>query len=99
MIQKKLDLAHKALKSKNFKEAKKLFEEALLINPNLPAVYNILGNIELNLGNANISINFLHISCVHILTDILYCLLLFNYTPTSGSFQRHVQSILISWSC
>ncbi len=58
MIQKKLDLAHKALKSKNFKEAKKLFEEALLINPNLPAVYNILGNIELNLGNANISINF-----------------------------------------
>ena len=58
MIQKKLDLAHKALKNKNYKKAKKLFEESILINPNLPAVYNILGNIELNLGNANDSINF-----------------------------------------
>ena len=50
-LQKKLDLAFKVLKSKNFKKAKKLFEEAIRINPNLPVAYNILGNIELNSGS------------------------------------------------
>ena len=56
MIQKKLDLAFEALKRKNIKKAKKLFEDVISINPNLPAVHNILGNIELNSGNAQGSI-------------------------------------------
>ena len=56
MIQKKIDLAFEALKSNNLIKAKKLFEDAISIDPNLPAVYNILGNIELNSGNAQGSI-------------------------------------------
>ena len=56
MIQKKLDLAFEALKRKNLKKAKKLFEDVISINSNLPAVHNILGNIELNSGNAQGSI-------------------------------------------
>ena len=56
MIQKKLNLAQNALKNKNFKKAKELFEEVISINPNLPAVYNTLGNIELNLGNTDVSV-------------------------------------------
>ena len=58
MIQKKLDSAQNALKNKDFKKAKKLFEEVISINPNLPAVYNTLGNIELNFGNLNESVKF-----------------------------------------
>ncbi len=56
MIQKKLNLAQNALKNKDFKKAKELFEEVISINPNLPAVYNTLGNIELNLGNTDVSV-------------------------------------------
>ena len=56
MLQKKLNLAQNALKNKDFKKAKKLFEEAISINPNLPAVHNILGNIELNFGNLKESV-------------------------------------------
>tara|TARA_B100000579_G_scaffold304018_1_gene253857 strand:+ start:1826 stop:3421 length:1596 start_codon:yes stop_codon:yes gene_type:complete len=56
MIKEKLDLAQKELKIKNFKKAKKLFEEVISLNPNLPAVYNILGNIELNSGNITRSV-------------------------------------------
>ena len=51
MIQKKIDLAFEALKSNNLIKAKKLFEDIISINSNLPAIYNILGNIELNSGN------------------------------------------------
>ena len=58
MIQKKLDSAQNALKNKDFKKAKKLFEEAISINPKLPAVHNILGNIELNFGNLKESVKF-----------------------------------------
>ena len=58
MLQKKLNLAQNALKNKDFKKAKKLFEEVISINPNLPAVYNTLGNIELNFGNLNESVKF-----------------------------------------
>ena len=54
---KKIDLAQKHSKVK-FKKAKKLFEDAISIDPNLPAVYNILGNIELNSGNAQGLLNF-----------------------------------------
>ncbi len=56
MIQKKLDLAQNALKNKDFIKAKKLFKEVISINPNLPVVYNILGNIELNSGNLTTSV-------------------------------------------
>ena len=58
MIQNKLNSANNALKNKNYKKAKKLFEEVLSLNPNLPTVYNILGNIELNTGSLSRSIEY-----------------------------------------
>ena len=58
MIQKKLDSAQNALKNKDFKKAKKLFEEAISINPKLPEVHNILGNIELNFWNLKETVKF-----------------------------------------
>ena len=65
MLQKKIDLAQNALKNKDFNKAKKLFEEVVSINPKLPAVYNILGNIELNFGNLNESVTFFQKAILH----------------------------------
>ena len=51
-----LDLVNKSLKKKNFEEAKILINKSILINPNIPEVYNILGIINFNQGQMDVSI-------------------------------------------
>ncbi len=46
-----LNTAYKALQLKNFHEAKDLYEKVILINKNIPEVYNNLGLVNLNINN------------------------------------------------
>ena len=58
MLEKKLKIALKEFKRNNFSKAEKLYSECLSIDPNLPEVHNLLGNIKLNSGNIITSINY-----------------------------------------
>lgn len=58
MLEKKLKIALKEFKRNNFSKAEKLYAECLSIDPNLPEVHNLLGNIKLNSGNIITSINY-----------------------------------------
>ena len=53
-----LDLSDKALKSKDYVTAKKILEKVILINKNIPEVYNNLGIICLNSKNSKDAINY-----------------------------------------
>jgi tetratricopeptide (TPR) repeat protein len=49
-IKELIDLSSKEIQKKNFKEAKDILIEIILINPNIPKIHNNLGIINLNLG-------------------------------------------------
>ena len=53
-----LDLSDKALQNKDYVTAKKLLEKVILINKDIPEVYNNLGIICLNSKNVKDSINY-----------------------------------------
>jgi tetratricopeptide (TPR) repeat protein len=53
-----LDLSNKALQNKDYVTAKKLLEKVIVINEEIPEVYNNLGIIYLNSKNIKNSINY-----------------------------------------
>ena len=58
MLEKKLKIALKEIKRNNILKAEKLYLDCLAIDPNLPEVHNILGNMKLNAGNVQESIKY-----------------------------------------
>ena len=50
-IKELIELSSKEIQKKNFKEAKGILKDIILINPNIPKIHNNLGIINLNLGD------------------------------------------------
>ena len=50
-IKELIDLSSKAIQKKDFKEAKLIFENIILLNPNIPEIFNNLGILYLNSGD------------------------------------------------